>query len=439
MYQVKFFNESNIELSIPSLRFEYGVVFDWGSIPPIDKREIKKLEAEIETFSQVWKEKGERLLTNTIKLLGKQFSRNELAVSLVLTHKDEPMSNPLMISVLPYLAYLGVKNISERAFDPFVCEVYRSLLSLYVDEHFTDLDQIYSLEIFKGKSKEFKRNLILMAIMLSAYQITFPGSKVMELIFEPMRECEMKSAWKLLVVDTNSYQLILESLFATQTKSIVADKSFNEYLKENNVPQLFFQHAEDLDKENKDITAPIIGKLKTLIPVLTEVWNKNGTPLLIETVKLIHKKFPQNELTASVLLNPDRRPMSYPFVANVRRQLYLPGEVQRSREFFIFTTYMLLLFRYFHANFPKLDDCSRLIQRYADKEDEIKNRLFPVSIMYHTYAVTNRSAELHEVVKEINNPTLFSVIKIIESEGYESFIEELHNYESLSQRSSPTI
>ncbi|CEK09312.1 hypothetical protein [Legionella hackeliae] len=410
---LKFFNE--LEISIPSLYFEHGIVFDWRYQPPIEEKIFEKLNQNLPKLAQAWKEKGEPLLTNTIKLLGRPFSRQTLTASLILTPGQNSISKPLMIQALPYL-----ENEAQNSLDIFVCEVYRALLSLYVDENFAVAGDIFSLDVFQGESEEIKKNILLLVIMLSVYQTTFPARNIIKSAIDSIKEPAMQRAWDILETHPDSCYLILERLPVYQIQSIISKQV-------SNVPTIFFEHAEDLEKGMSPIE---MERLNAFIAELKALWQEKGTPLLIETIKFFDKSFHQNELTLSLSIDPKGRPMSHPLLETVRRQLRLPDEpLQRSRNFAVFTIYMLLLFRYSTQNFPTLESDNPFYLKFANEDYEIKNRLFPASIMMHTYKVTGRSNEFDEVVKELNSPVMDRVCKIINEEGgYELFLTEALSY-----------
>ncbi|KTD13250.1 hypothetical protein [Legionella jamestowniensis] len=436
MYSVKFFNETTTEITIPNLFFEPGIVLDWESNPPVAEDMKKRLMDKLPEFAQAWKTKGEPLLKNTIRLLGKDFSRHELTASLTLNPQRHSMSQPFVIAVS---LYLQEKN--QKSMDLFVYEIYRVLLIHYLDEYFNEITQQNSLvNIFKEEADTVKENLALVALMHSVYQLTY-GSEMIELLVNSIDDANMQRTWALVIKEDKICQKYIQELLTFQTSKTVTGSQSSIVLSEN-IPTLFFEHAKDLDKESKSpITPSMIENLNhTLIPKLTEIWQKEGSPLLMETVKLLHKKFARQELTVSVLLNPERLPMSYPFVNNVRRQLRLPGEFQRTEAFFVFTTCRLALFRYLEENYPQLDSLSKLLNKYKSETDIVKNRLFPMAIMKYAYEAQERINEIETLIKnELNTSESFHVWDIIKKEGNMAFIEELLNYESLEPSLVPIL
>ncbi|ASQ45189.1 hypothetical protein [Legionella clemsonensis] len=435
MYSVKFFNETTTEITIPNLFFETSIVLDWESNPPVSEDMKKRLMDKLPEFAQAWKTKGEPLLKNTIRLLGKNFSRHELTASLMLNPQRHSMSQPFVIAASPYL-----QEKNQKSMDLFVYEIYRVLLIHYLDEYFNEITQQNSLvNIFKEEADTVKENLALVALMYSVYQLTY-GSEMIELLVNSIDDANMQRAWALVIKGDKACQKFIQELLTFQTsKTVTSPQSIG--LSEN-IPSLFFEHAKDLDKESKSpITPSMIENLNhTLIPKLTEIWQKKGSPLLMETVKLLHKKFARQELTVSVLLNPERLPMSYPFVNNVRRQLRLPGEFQRTEAFFVFTTCRLALFRYLEENYPQLNSLSKLLNKYKSETDIVKNRLFPMAIMKYAYEAQGRINEIETLIKnELNTSESFHVWDIIKKEGNMAFIEELLNYESLEPSLVPIL
>lgn len=322
MYSRDFFNDSVAHISVPKLTFEYGIVMDWLSKPPVPEDLKNKLKEQLPEFTQSWKEKGEPLLKMTVCLIGKKFNRHELTAACVLNPDVCSMSQPLIINAASY--------IENKDNTGFVYDVYLQLVRLYIEEHFHDLLQSSNLANSFGLTPGF---LFACSVTHAVFQSTGRVAELNQLTAGTAANSEAKKAWEVVKQD-DGYKLFIQELKEHRGASAIL---FKEERSKPYVPHIFLEYAKDLDESSGALVPhSLITRFRNeLMPELAEYWKNKGTELVQATVAFFKKGFPQQELSVALALDPNTRPMSFPLLTNARRQFHLnDGLEKRSRHFF---------------------------------------------------------------------------------------------------------
>lgn len=203
-----------------------------------------------------------------------------------------------------------------------------------------------------------------------------------------------------------------------------------------NIPQLYFEYGSMYDKaicanrDTKPITQPMIQDLKAHLPEITQQWNKDGAPLLAQTVALMNVPFTRHEVTVNVLLC-DIPPsgMSYPLIVKLRH--FLPASTDNVLPGFYLNgiVHHELLHRYLSEYFNTQIEHSQLLIKYQGESELLRNHLHLLALQQYTYITLNREAEFNEMMKiQAQRPNTEEYVKayqIVTREGYQTFVNEL--------------
>lgn len=155
----------------PEVTFHYTYIpFDrWCS--EFNQTEVKdiwinELYSKMDTFINIWNDRGAKLLKATVQEVGKPFEKKEIQATMTLC-RSRSMSHPLLIGMQKYLD--TSTNNNPRDLNHFVATVFHEILHIYVFDLLRTPEHLPLLEKYKNEPNSVRNHLHLMAIIKHVY------------------------------------------------------------------------------------------------------------------------------------------------------------------------------------------------------------------------------------------------------------------------------
>ncbi|KTD43027.1 hypothetical protein [Legionella parisiensis] len=209
MLSVQFFkNEetsTSFEIPLPKLFWEYGIVLDWQSNPPIAPELIKQLEDKFipEIRDIVWPKKGAPLIETVLRLVKKEFNNNHPTVSLQLNPQASSMSHPFLMCISDFVVLPPQKP--AYSLEAFVYRVTVLLMMRYTVDHCQKLEQTSPLiEKYQLEGKGVTNRLFPFALVQYAYEKNGRIEELKARVQEAITPA-VKRAWEIISTEGSEF------------------------------------------------------------------------------------------------------------------------------------------------------------------------------------------------------------------------------------------
>jgi hypothetical protein len=193
----------------------------------------------------------------------------------------------------------------------------------------------------------------------------------------------------------------------------------------NSIPKIFFEsgYLLDVSYERAVKNQPTIESFQS---DASKIWTNFGEAWLTKTIELTGKKFSRNEISANLIMHPDLKSCSHPFLININKHLPKPDPIQFSELVFH------ELLHFYLGEFPSLWDIngSSLLKKYEKEDDHVTAHLHLYAIQKRVFCALDQMQVWDWVVEQTrkaHHPGYERAIEIIGEEGEQPFWNEITN------------
>jgi hypothetical protein len=200
------------------------------------------------------------------------------------------------------------------------------------------------------------------------------------------------------------------------------------------LPKVYFESAGSLDlyacHAEAPVTEDMLDILVAKVPEFEHTWQAYGPDALKVITNLTGHEFEpgHNELNIGLFLCNDKGSLAFPALVNVV-PYFDNTRVQFPKQVFTETVLAIMMIRYMMHHYPNLEKHSKLLQRYENESDMVKNHLHIDAMIKYAYLALHKEDDLEEAIKaasKFKNPGVARAWEIINNEiGYQPFIDEI--------------
>lgn len=172
-----------------------------------------------------------------------------------------------------------------------------------------------------------------------------------------------------------------------------------------------------------------------LLPQFQKSWDDYGSLFIGATLKEIGKDFHRSELLAYLIMHPEVFSCSHPFLININQFLdFDPSSNSQSMQFSELVYHELLHIylddNYSHLLNPASPRATDLIKRFSNEDDVVTAHLHLYAIQKSAFKKSEWTHVWEGIIanaKSLHSPGYKRAIEIVNSVGYDVFVEELKN------------